>query len=45
MVACVEEIAYTLGYISEAEVLRQAKSMKGNAYGQYLFRLIQNESE
>ncbi len=45
MVACVEEIAYTLGYISEAEVLRQANSMKGNAYGQYLFRLIQNESE
>ena len=28
MVACVEEIAYTMGYISEAEVLRQANSMK-----------------
>jgi len=44
MVACVEEIAYTMGYISETEVLKQAKSMKGNAYGQYLFRLIQHES-
>ncbi len=44
MVACVEEIAYTMGYISETEVLQQAKSMKGNAYGQYLLRLIQHES-
>ena len=44
MVACVEEIAYTMGYISETEVVQQAKSMKGNAYGQYLFRLVQNES-
>ena len=44
MVACVEEIAYTMGYISETEVIQQAKSMKGNAYGQYLFRLVQNES-
>ncbi len=44
MVACVEEIAYTLGYISETDVIQQAQSMKGNAYGQYLFRLVQNES-
>ena len=44
MVACVEEIAYTMGYISETEVLRQAHGMKGNAYGQYLLRLVQNES-
>ena len=44
MVACVEEIAYTMGYISETEVLQQAHGMKGNAYGQYLLRLIQHES-
>lgn len=43
MVACVEEIAYTMGYISEADVIRQANSMKGNAYGQYLLRLIHTE--
>ena len=43
MVACVEEIAYNMGYISETEVLQQANGMQGNAYGQYLLRLIENK--
>ena len=36
MIACVEEIAYSQGYITAAEVVRQAESMKDNAYGQSL---------
>ena len=40
MIACVEEIAYSLGYISAAEVAQRADSMKDNAYGQYLFHML-----
>lgn len=40
MVACVEEIAYNMGYIGAAEVRRLAEPMQGNSYGQYLLRLI-----
>ncbi len=40
-VACVEEIAYTLGYINAEQVRGLAKPMEKNEYGQYLLRLIQ----
>ncbi len=43
MVACVEEIAYKMGYISATEITQQAASMKGNAYGQYLVRMLHND--
>jgi glucose-1-phosphate thymidylyltransferase len=39
-VACLEEIAYDRGYITAEQVLRQAESMKGNPYGEYLLRLL-----
>jgi len=42
-VACVEEIAYRMGYISAAEVARIAEPMKKNAYGQYLLAVIEEE--
>jgi glucose-1-phosphate thymidylyltransferase len=38
MVACLEEIAFKMGYITAEDVLRSAETMKGNAYGQYLLR-------
>jgi glucose-1-phosphate thymidylyltransferase len=41
MVACVEEIAYNMGYIGVAEVRHLAEPMQGNSYGQYLLRLIE----
>ncbi len=41
MVACLEEIGLTQGYISEEQVKQAAESMKGNDYGQYLIRLLQ----
>jgi glucose-1-phosphate thymidylyltransferase len=43
MVACVEEIAYTMGYISAADLLRMAEPMKRNSYGEYLLRLLETE--
>src|SRR3989475_5753240 len=43
MVACVEEIAFRMGYITAADVLRIARPMKDNSYGQYLLRLVESE--
>jgi glucose-1-phosphate thymidylyltransferase len=34
--ACIEEIAYKLGYIDRDQLLRAAESYKKNAYGDYL---------
>ncbi|EAG4095575.1 glucose-1-phosphate thymidylyltransferase RfbA, partial [Listeria monocytogenes] len=35
-IACLEEIAYRMGYIDEAAVEKLAEPLKKNAYGQYL---------
>jgi glucose-1-phosphate thymidylyltransferase len=35
-VACLEEIAYEMGYVSKAELLKLAEPLKKNGYGQYL---------
>jgi glucose-1-phosphate thymidylyltransferase len=35
-IACIEEIAYTLGYIDRGRLLELAEPMKNNAYGRYL---------
>jgi glucose-1-phosphate thymidylyltransferase len=43
MVACLEEIAYHMGYISAADLARLAQSMEASAYGQYLFRVLEQE--
>ena len=39
-IACVEEIAYRMGYITKEKVLELAQPFKKNEYGQYLLRLI-----
>jgi len=44
MIACLEEIAFRLGYIGAADVLRLAASMASSAYGDYLRRLVEQES-
>ncbi|HUK33992.1 MAG TPA: glucose-1-phosphate thymidylyltransferase RfbA [Vicinamibacterales bacterium] len=44
MVACLEEIAFRLGYIGAADVLRLAALMTSSAYGDYLRRLVEQES-
>lgn len=40
-VACIEEIAYMLGYISEEQLRSLAHPLRNNGYGQYLLRLLQ----
>ena len=37
-VACIEEIAYEMGYISKEKLLELAQPLKKNQYGQYLIR-------
>ena len=39
-IACLEEIAYRLGYIDREEVERLARSMKKNQYGAYLMDML-----
>jgi len=43
MVACVEEIAYRMGYITAADVQALGARMKDNAYGRYLLDLLAAE--
>jgi glucose-1-phosphate thymidylyltransferase len=43
MVACLEEIAYRMGYITAGDLERIARSMASSAYGQYLFRVLEHE--
>ena len=43
MLSCPEEIAYRMGNIDRAELLRQGQLMKSNDYGQYLIRLAESE--
>ena len=39
-IACIEEIAYSLGYIDKKQLLRLAKPLRQNGYGQYLLNLV-----
>ena len=39
-IACVEEIAYRMGYIDETLLRRLAEPLMKNAYGQYLLKLL-----
>lgn len=43
MVACLEEIALHLGYITPDDVTRIARSMKGSSYGKYLLGMLDQE--
>ena len=40
-VACLEEIAYRMGYIDRAQLVELAQPLKKNDYGQYLLRLAE----
>jgi glucose-1-phosphate thymidylyltransferase len=44
MVACVEEIAYKMGYIGAVDILRIAETMRHNSYGEYLRRLLDGDA-
>jgi glucose-1-phosphate thymidylyltransferase len=40
-IACIEEIAYSLGYITKEQLLRLAEPYKNNGYGAYIIRLVE----
>ena len=42
-ISCLEEIAYKRGYINKAQLLKLAKPLEKNQYGQYLKRLAENQ--
>ncbi len=42
-IACVEEIAYRLGYIGREELQAQASDMQSNDYGHYLMEISKEE--
>ncbi|WP_062810821.1 glucose-1-phosphate thymidylyltransferase RfbA [Alcanivorax sp. NBRC 102028] len=42
-VACLEEIAYTKGFISKDQLQTQADLLKKNSYGVYLLKLLEQE--
>jgi len=39
-IACIEEIAYKLGYIGKEQLLKLAQPLNHNEYGKYLLRVI-----
>lgn len=39
-IACIEEIAYSLGYINKEQLRKLAQPLNHNEYGQYLMRII-----
>ncbi len=42
-VACLEEIAYRMGHIDAAQILKLAQPMINNSYGQYLVNLVKRD--
>jgi len=42
-IACIEEIAYQLGYIDGDQLLKLAKPLRKNGYGQYLLKISKEE--
>jgi len=44
-VACIEEIAYRMGYINAEEVEKLARPLMKNGYGQYLMNMLKYEGK
>jgi glucose-1-phosphate thymidylyltransferase len=44
-VACVEEVAYRMGYIDADQVLKLAQPLIKNGYGQYLVQIVKEQVE
>jgi len=42
-IACIEEIAWSKGFIGKEQLLDLAEPMKKNQYGEYLFRLLKDQ--
>lgn len=44
-VACIEEVAYNMGYISRDHIIRIAESIKTSEYGRYLYSILSEEGK
>lgn len=44
-IACLEEIAYRMGYLTLKELEEMGKELQQNSYGQYLLNIVDEESE
>lgn len=44
-IACIEEIAYKLGYIDKDALIRMAERLRKNGYGEYLMRVASSSKE
>ena len=44
-IACLEEIAWNNGWLSNEQVMQTAKALSKNSYGQYLMDLIKSETK
>ena len=44
MVACLEEIAYRMNYITPSDLERMARSMETSSYGQYLLQVLEEDT-
>jgi glucose-1-phosphate thymidylyltransferase len=42
MVACLEEIAFKMGFIDGEQLRRLAESMRGSSYGTYLRQVLED---
>jgi len=42
-IACIEEVAYRMGYISSEQVIYLGSEMSKNGYGQYLLNLVEHQ--
>ena len=43
-ICCPEEIAYQLGYIDQAQLIKLAEPLMGNEYGRYLMHIVERNS-
>ncbi|MFC2055512.1 glucose-1-phosphate thymidylyltransferase RfbA [Chloroflexota bacterium] len=43
MISCPEEIAYRMGFIDDEQLRHQAQRYRGNHYGEYLLRLLDED--
>jgi glucose-1-phosphate thymidylyltransferase len=44
-IACVEEVAYRMGYIDASQMVKLAKPMLKNGYGEYLMELVRKREK
>jgi len=44
-IACVEEVAYRMGYIDSSQITKLAAPMIKNGYGEYLLKLAQEKEK